>query len=338
MKVNNIKFYLPKRTINEATDYYCNLIERAFTSCGYKVFRVASLDEIKKDDLTIIIRPRDLLGLKAKVVFTWFQGIGPEEFAMVNGNGIKSFLGSRILTYFEKKALTQSLLSIFVSDSMVAHFETKYKTRAANKIIIPCYNKNIDSAFFMNKSRYQKLSFVYAGGLAAWQCIDETLLIFKEVQKLNPEAELTLLTGERNKAEELIQKYGIDNVFIDYAPLEKLQDKLSNYKYGFLVRQNNVVNNVATPTKMNSYLACGLIPVYTNVIDDFEKNIDLGSFGLKFSAQEAPDHVAAKIISHHAFEIDAKNLFRAYQILFDKYYNDEFYIRELSSKIKKIIV
>ncbi|MFH4294131.1 hypothetical protein WAJ58_23570, partial [Acinetobacter baumannii] len=61
---------------------------------------------------------------------------------------------------------------------------------------------------------------------------------------------------------------------IKYVSLENLDTELLKYKYGFLIRENHIVNNVATPTKMNSYLANGIIPIYLSFIDHFKVNFN----------------------------------------------------------------
>lgn len=118
----------------------------------------------------------------------------------------------------------------------------------------------------MFPDKYNNLSFVYAGALYDWQCIEETVLVFKMINEIDPSARLTLLTAKKQKAEELIKKFALVNIKISFVKLENLQNELVKYKYGFLLRKNDPINNVATPTKMNSYLAAGIIPINTNVI------------------------------------------------------------------------
>lgn len=39
--------------------------------------------------------------------------------------------------------------------------------------------------------------------------------------------------------------------------------------YGFILRKDSIVNRVATPTKLSSYMSVGVIPIFSVVLDDF---------------------------------------------------------------------
>lgn len=338
MNNREVKFFLPKGTINDATEYYCNLLEKSFEERNYTVDRVDSVKFLRKEDIVITIRPADQIkigkGYKGKI--NWFQGIGSEEYVLLHGKNIRSFIISRYLEYVEKKSLVNSDLCIFVSQRMKKYYEDKYKLNLENKsVIIPCYNQHLNKEFFYTQNRYEKLNFVYAGGLFAWQCIDRTLIIFREIYNMDNSATLTLLTGDKENAYRLIKKYGLNNVIVDYCKLDELQEKLAEYKYAFLIREDNIVNNVSTPTKMNSYLASGLIPIYTDVIDDFEKNIKIDSFSVKLSANLSDNQMADEIMMHHKSKnINAETLYKSYTETFIKYYNDNMYIEVLKNKLQ----
>lgn len=337
MEKQKVKFFLPEGTINDATEYYCKLIERAFLKERYSVQIYNTNNDFNNDDIVISIRPGDLYALKGdyRKIISWFQGIGPEEYILLHGENLRSYIVSKFLNFLEYKALRRSDICIFVSESMKNHYEKKYSLDLNKKsIIIPCYNKalneNITQKF---DDRYKHLNFVYAGGLFAWQCIDKTLIIFKEIQKIKPDATLTLLTNDSKNANHLIKKYKAQNVIVDYCKLSDLQTRLSQYKYAFLIRENHIVNKVSTPTKMNTYMAAGLIPIYTDVIDAFEKNINLGKFGIKVPHNSSINLIVDKILLHHHEVIDSQELLKTYSNVFRIFYNDEFYINELKQAL-----
>jgi len=118
--------------------------------------------------------------------------------------------------------------------------------------------------------------------------------------------------------------------------LELLQSELSHYKYGFLLRKDHVVNRVSTPTKMNSYLSAGIIPIYTSAVEAFEENIDLGDFELKFNNLNIEEIVSNLILMENKF-IDANSVLIEYNRVFESFYNDDFYINEISNQFQKYI-
>ncbi|MEI5983685.1 hypothetical protein VJ786_02085 [Sphingobacterium sp. PU5-4] len=328
---NRIYFYLPPGTINDATNYYCNLLENGFSKAGFEVLRVSNSKVVPKFSTVLTIRSGDQIDFLFKKCkfLNWFQGIGPEEYRLLHKGEKKAYVISRVLEFFENRGLKKSKVCFFVSDKMKEHYESKYKLDLNEKaIIIPCYNIPLNESYFNNELKHE-LKFVYAGGIFAWQCIDETLLIFKEIVNLRKDATLTLLTGDKEKALDLIHKFDVPNVNIDYVKLNDLQHELSKYTYGFLIRKDDPINNVSTPTKMNSYMAAGIIPIYTPVISAFEKNIDMNNFNLKFSLDQSYKTIAESIIRFHDSGFNKLEMYQEYKRIFEHFYNDEKYVNNI---------
>lgn len=321
--MKKIYFYLPSGTINEATKYYCDLLRSGMESAGYVVDLISSSKEIERNEAVLVIRPTDSTGLSNRNLFTWFQGIGPEEYKMLHNN-LRGTLFKKYLEWKEKRTLKKSVVCFMVSEKMLNFYERKYRLKLRHKsIIIPCYNKHLDSSSFLDPIKYDNPSFVYAGAMYEWQCIDETLKIFKHIEGKIPNATLTLLTSQKDVAEKLIRKNKIKNALVDFEPLETLQTRLKEFKYGFLLRKNDVVNNVATPTKMNSYLAAGIIPIYTDVVEAFEKNIHLKEYELKFNLEtQSYNAIAERIVEFDKHIVNKENFADIVGAVFNHFYND----------------
>lgn len=327
----NIFFFLPKVTVNEATIYYVRILQQAFTKAGFSIIESDKIIDIYRYKYIFVMSAKwssivRLLNPTAKIV-TWYQGLGSEESLMLTGSRKKMY----IWNFLEKISLETSWINIFVSSAMVDYYENKF-TKVKNKFIMPCFNKKLNLASINQIEKYETPSFVYAGSLDKWQCVEETLYLYKKFEESFPNASITLLTKNRKEAEVYLKKFKINNFTIKFVPLEKLDHELGKYKYGFLIRQNHIVNNVATPTKMNSYVANGLIPIYTDVISDFNKNIQATSF-IKLDSALSVEEQAKEIIgfeSRFKFSLieqldeDIKNLFL-------NYYNEDIYIKDLTN-------
>jgi hypothetical protein len=183
-------------------------------------------------------------------------------------------------------------------------------------------------------ARYDNPTFVYAGSLSAWQNIDETLQVYKYIENKIPEATLTLLTEENERAQKLIEEYNIQNAKVRFVSLNDLNIELLKYKYGFLLRKDIKVNHVATPTKMSSYLASGVIPVYKDVIKDFSKHINLNNFNLRLTEQDSIEEMANAIISFENSQSDFEDLDIHIKNIFDNYFNDNEYIKQIKIKLQ----
>ncbi|AZI19821.1 glycosyltransferase family protein [Chryseobacterium taklimakanense] len=208
--------------------------------------------------------------------------------------------------------------------NLILIYAAEFIHRKNHKFIIDAVKNNI--------SDFNGIKILFAGKGELY----EKLVIFKEIVSKAPSAKLTLLTSEEQKAKELINKYALKNVTVDYVKLEHLQKRLSEFKYGFLIRDNNIVNNIATPTKMNSYMACGLLPIYSDVIDDFKTNIHLGKYAVKIQHGQDLKTIAQAILDHHTLPVNNKFLLDVFRQNFENYYNDEKYLRHIVESTKEI--
>ena len=335
MMNKEIVFFLPKQTMNEATIYYVDIVKEAFIKSGYTILQAEKISELRQHRKIFVMSAKwcflvKLYSPRAKIV-TWFQGLGAEEALMTKN----SILRKRLWNCVEYFAMKFSWLNIYVSERMHKYYMDTYNIYDKNFFIMPCFNKKLNINAFNVSGKYTCPSFVYAGGLDKWQCIEETLELYSLIEKENSNASLTILTREQEKAHLLVKNYGIKNYKISFVSLENLDDELKKYKYGFLIRQNHIVNNVSTPTKMNSYLANGVIPIYTDVICDFNKNFRACTSFIKLgSGKTVADWGKDFILYENSAElIDSCCLIREVSNIFLEYYNEVDYIDFLAKKL-----
>lgn len=329
------KIYLLPGDLNDATDYYLNIIKEAIRSIGQSVIVVKDLKGVDYDDIIITIHPKAFYQVwrhnnKQRIIH-WFQGVMPEEAVMLfEKQPIKMYPRKWLYTYLEKFVLKRAIFVFFVSNAMYCHYKKKYGYDKSNYLVMPCFNQLLDHNAF-NEERYSRPSFVYAGSMSKWQCIEETLQIFKQIKNEIPEATLTLLTKEKEEALRILKIYDLLETEIKYVPYTKLNEELSKYKFGFIIRKNDPVNNVATPTKMNSYLANGVIPIYSNYIHDFKENLSSYSYLVAFS------NVKECLSDLKVLEgISSYELYDEYQLIFKDYYNENKYVSLISEKLNSI--
>lgn len=255
------------------TDKYLQAIGVAYESMGHEVRYIRNLNEIyatKKEIVVVATAPDALLFLRKGFhhIVYWAQGVWPEENYLRHHSRTRFAICSAI----EKAALRGAERVFLVSNAMLRHYEKKYSLNIAHKsMVMACSNETLHHESFMVEGKYDKPVFTYAGSLVEYQCVDQTLETFAAVKERLPQAELLLFTGELNEAKQKVARLGISGVTIDCRPQQELWRHISRAKYGFVLREDCAINRVATPTKISTYLANGVIPVYSRCLEAFSE-------------------------------------------------------------------
>ena len=332
-----VRFYLLKEDINDATAYYISILKDGIEKAGQDVDFVEDLSAVRKNDYVVCIVPKTFWRVlkntrRTKTIF-WFQGVTPEEVDFYDFPFIKRQLSKLRYTFLEWLILNTSVFNFFVSNTMLWHYQRKYGYKRNNWLVMPCFNQKILKSAFSN-TKYQEPSFVYTGSLANWQCFEPAVQLFKEIQGKIGRASLTIYTKEKDKAIRILEKYNIDAT-IKYVPYQQLSDELKHFKYGFIIREDNTVNNVATPTKMNSYLANGIIPIYTDIVGAYKENLNCLRYAIPLSVDNTG---LDKLFELESQRISGDDVYEDYKKIFYKYYNREFYVNKIAETLKGIIL
>lgn len=304
---------------------YMNTVEQGIRKAGINIDNIGlvfnNLDKsriIVSDEPTVAIQ-YIIRGFKNHIV--WFQGVLPEESYMRR----KSKARYIVLSIIEKIVLKKAKILIMVSKSMLEHYEKKYNMKLESKsIIIPCYiDSQVYKDSFERKDAGQEPEFVYVGGMQEWQCFEETVEIYQRVEKkLQGHCHLFVYSKEPEKAKNIIQKTHIKNYMVTYVKPEELHNRLCTANYGFILRHDETVNNVATPTKLSNYIANGIVPIYTYAIKSFadlDKKIQLGIP----CKMEDPEKAAETIVNRIKTIKDQKAIERKCYAFFDDYYSKD---------------
>ena len=331
----NVKIYTRKNDTNDAVNYYLQIIKQALEE-KYKtsVEQVFTVKDVHRRDLVVVISPAAYFYMLLKnpfqqVVF-WFQGIFAEEVDYLF-TGRKNRLKVRLFTHLERHILKHARLILFVSEAMRRYYHEKFGYQKENYLIIPCFNKqkrlSLPQVVSNMSSKYEIPSFVYAGSISRWQCIEETVYLFSLIKRHFPQATLTLLTSERQEAETILMKYDV-SAEIKYVPLTELDKELLKYKYGFILRRDIPLNRVSTPTKLSSYLANGVIPIYSTVIESFKEPLKDKEYAIAADINNL-DELYERIVSFEKKRVNVESLDREYEAVFDDFYNETRYKNNL---------
>lgn len=331
------KILVDKRDVNDATSFYIDIIKCAVAKAGNNVCIIYSISNLKDNDVAVVVKVttayRVLKKNKLQKMIIWLQGIQPEEMLMSDTILYKKIYYYLALRYLEWKAFKHIPFMIYVSERMKKHYENKFGLGGRLSFIIPCFNLELDEKSFDDKERYKRQKFVYAGSLDAWQCFEKTLNVFSKVKEKMKNASLMILTKDTENARFMVQKHNLEDVEIKYIPKELIQAELKKYKYGFIIREDIEVNRVATPTKLNSYMASGVIPIVSDSLTDFVNNTSKCKYICRIGNDLTSEKVADKIIAFEKIDVDVTDIKNEYSLFFEEYYNANKYINSLSRLI-----
>lgn len=187
----------------------------------------------------------------------------------------KNVINSSILYLMEFFAYSVANDVCAVSTVLAKEINRKFYKRKIN--VFPCavsttYNKSK----ILNS--HKEIKFVYVGSMSSWQQFDRTLKIFKYISDNIP-ATLTVYTNEIDKAKEQIRFHSINVVEITQLKQDEIHSRLISFDFGFLIRENQFINRVASPVKFLEYVASGVMPFITPFVGDYSnatKNYKLG--------------------------------------------------------------
>lgn len=279
---------------------YINVLVSIFRRCGV-VYSHSLLkcceDVLGAEVLRSILNARDI-----RLVVDMHGSI-PEEAALYD-----NWRGAQTYGRIEEVLMTGANVMICVNHAMLEHFQEKYdylKIKPA-PVVMPIYlDEPVDKAAIERKLAdmdYARPVAVYAGGLHKWQNIPlmqdvmaEAGDRFRYEMLVSDPAEFNRMYGTRGKLCELR---------VRRVPPQEVLEIYSRCQYGFVLRDDIIVNNVACPTKLIEYIRYGVLPVIkTDRIGDFAR------YGMEaiscedFRAGRIPDEETYKRMIRHNLEV-----------------------------------
>lgn len=316
------------------TDYYLNVIGKMLSDCGETIQDYDLNNKICKNDIVVVATVLDFFKMYEKgfrkIIF-WMQGIEAEESFLKHQSKLRKF----VLDKLTKLALTKASAIFYVSEAMRKYEENKFKINTKHKcFIMPCFNVSQNEDLDLSDEKYKSNIFTYVGSLSKWQCFEETIDFYKMIEELNPKTELRIYTFQKMEAEKVLVEKKVKNYSIDTVPPEKVTEVLESAKFGFVLRDDIAINNVATPTKLSSYLSAGVIPVFSSCLTDFyEKTRDL-KYVVSVEDKKVVPNKLKVMMSEKVY---ANEVEKEYKQLFLTYYNPKYYEKRFNKQLISLL-
>lgn len=332
-----MKYKVVRSTKDPVVGHYMNILQMAGERTGHPSENVQyKCKHDKKDviicDSSIIALHYFIRGYKNLVI--WYQGVLPEESYLRNKSKIRSFA----LGMIEYIGLRYAKACFFVSDTMKKHYETKYRISLKHKsYIMPCFNeKTLNEEAFQDEIKGSICEFLYAGSLSKWQCFEKTAELYHSIEaKSSIPTKFCVYTKEKEKAQNIIDELKIQSYCIDFVSAKELSDRIKSCRYGFVLREDSVINRVATPTKFSNYLSNGIIPIFSDCLKSFYEIHLKHDIGIVCNLNNI-EQSAEKVLSDMKCKQNMDAVHEKCKEVFDTYYNTDKYIAEIAQFFRDI--
>lgn len=311
---------------------YLEVVQKALIQNGYTCEFVKSLEGIDREAL--IVHPMGIDAFKYywkgyKNFILWQQGATADESFMRNHSKLRYWILNMIDTFAMKKAK----FILFVSEYMRMHYEKLSGESFSDKsYMMPCFNEEYDESVYRFKD-YSKKIFTYVGSLDLWQCFEQTATLYKQIEERVSNTFFKVLTFNVDEAKRILKEKGVRNYSVSCVPKDQVKQELLDATYGFILREDNMVNRVATPTKFSSYLAAGVIPIFSNCLRDFNQ----ASNGYKYVLSVPQLYDVQHIIDFVNKDIELAKIKKEFRSLLNGHYSPTTHIDNITRQLAKVL-
>ena len=175
---------------------------------------------------------------------------------------------------------------IFVSNLLKNNI-FKNKHTISNSYVIPCLVNN--SLFFFNselrnsmRNKYKikpnQSVFIYSGSMVSYQSFDLHKSFYTKILN-DPYNLLFILTRDLDLANTFFNQFDNKNIIIKSVDFNRINDYNNLADYAILIRNNDLLNRVASPTKFGEYCFSGLpVIMNKNVHQCYENSKAIGNY------------------------------------------------------------
>lgn len=178
----------------------------------------------------------------------------------------------------EKKVVLESDFRLAVSEKLVEYWRREFGYNSDKHIVVPCTlnRKSLDELKQNDREQVRahygykpdETVIVYSGSGAGWQSLEILDTALTESFRRNSKLKLLLLLKEIPAEFKLRHEFA-DRVQQAWLKPETVLPVMAACDYGWLVRENTITNQVASPVKFAEYLSAGLRIIISGSLGDY---------------------------------------------------------------------
>ncbi len=276
MGSNALKIYMSPDCTQEEQQYapIINVVDDEHVQLNYLPWIQSNRDFVNEvaDHADIVYHhgvgymDEDIIRKKHLLKIVDLHGALPEEFAM-SGN----YPMVQKETLHEELAMRYADRLVSVTNSMVSHMEAKYQGQYTQKyIVLPILDQETLASRIECTPKAPDAGrpcIVYAGGMQKWQMVEE----MQACMRKQPDYDYRIYTAAPNDFWTMwADRPSLNYIRVESVTPEQLRQEYKNAQYGFVLREDCVVNHVACPTKLIEYILMGIVPIMnTAKLGDF---------------------------------------------------------------------
>jgi len=196
------------------------------------------------------------------------HGVVPEEFRMHN-----DFFSAVLYEKEEKLAVGKAGIVIVVTDAMRQYLQQKFRNALKAKIVSFPIFPNFIPTLATRPQVDGKPIVVYAGGLHKWQQVPKMI---DAIIRTADRCRHRFYCPEPQLVKDMLPPSVAAVVTVEAKTHAELMSLYPECHYGFILREDIIVNRAACPTKLVEYLAMGIVPIV-----DSEDVGDFKSLGMR---------------------------------------------------------
>ncbi|AYN05208.1 hypothetical protein [Flavobacterium sp. 140616W15] len=263
----SLKHYIVPEKVNHDTDGVVVWNLNFFTGFFFLFYQLCKSDMVYAHTIYNLMWIIPFFPINKSKVILDVHGTVPEEQEMGGKIGY-----SKILSFAEKLCFNNINTAVFVTESMHQYYLEKYANASFKSLVYGIWPDNIRKGDDVDKLILDKLRekigigtndvvVIYSGGLHVWQNIDLMLQSINN-KKNDQNVVYILLVNDIVEMKKILNKFNINKrIYLDSVHPDELANFYTLSHYGFVLRDDSIVNRVANPTKLIEYLFYGITPI-----------------------------------------------------------------------------